>query len=79
MALSTSAGQVLGGQVAAGCIVRTKAEVLLALLPEWQFARESDAGTGFDELVVQPLASDQRLQAGSRHAIAMLLQIAELQ
>jgi predicted DNA-binding protein with PD1-like motif len=55
MALSTSTGQVLGGHVAAGCIVRTTAEVLLALLPEWQFAREPDAATGFDELVVRPL------------------------
>jgi len=53
MALSTSTGQVLGGHVAAGCIVRTTAEVLLALLPEWEFSRELDAETGFDELVVR--------------------------
>jgi predicted DNA-binding protein with PD1-like motif len=53
MALSTSTGQVLGGHVAAGCIVRTTAEVLLALLPEWAFARALDAATGYDELVVQ--------------------------
>ena len=53
MALSTSTGQVLGGHVAAGCIVRTTAEVLLALLPEWEFAREPDAVTGYDELVVR--------------------------
>lgn len=58
MALSTSSGQVLGGHVAAGCIVRTTAEVLLVLLPEWQFARELDAATGFDELVVRPLISE---------------------
>lgn len=53
MAISTATGQVLGGHVAAGCIVRTTAEVLLALLPEWEFAREPDAATGFDELVVR--------------------------
>lgn len=53
MALSTSTGQVLGGHVAAGCIVRTTAEVLLALLPDWEFAREPDAVTGYDELVVR--------------------------
>ncbi len=53
MALSTSTGQVLGGHVAAGCVVRTTAEVLLALLPEWEFAREPDALTGYDELVVR--------------------------
>jgi hypothetical protein len=27
--------------------------VLLALLPDWQFTRESDAQTGYDELVVR--------------------------
>lgn len=53
MALSTATGAVLGGHVAAGCMVRTTAEVLLALLPEWAFARERDAATGFDELAVR--------------------------
>ncbi|MDB5963857.1 MAG: DNA-binding protein [Polaromonas sp.] len=55
MALSTASGQVLGGHVAAGCVVRTTAEVLLALLPEWAFWREPDAVTGYDELVVRPI------------------------
>ena len=54
MAISTATGQVIGGHVAAGCIVRTTAEVLLALLPEWEFAREPDTLTGYDELVVRP-------------------------
>lgn len=40
--------------MAYGCIVRTTAEVLLALLPDWRFNREHDAATGYDELVVQP-------------------------
>ncbi len=53
MAISTASGQVLGGHVAAGCIVLTTAEVLLALLPDWEFAREPDAVTGYDELVVR--------------------------
>lgn len=53
MAISTATGQVIGGHVAAGCIVRTTVEVLLALLPEWEFAREPDAVTGYDELVVR--------------------------
>ena len=63
MALSTATGQVFGGHVAPGCIVRTTAEVLLALLPEWAFAREPDVATGYDELVVRsvpPLNSDGR-------------------
>ena len=47
-------GHVLGGHVATGCTVRTTAELLLLLLPEWHFAREPDAATGYDELVIRP-------------------------
>ncbi len=54
MAISTANGQVLGGHVAPGCIVLTTAEVLLALLPDWQFTREPDSLTGYDELVIRP-------------------------
>ena len=46
-------GRVLGGHVLPGCTVRTTAEVVLALLPDWQFSREPDAQTGFKELVIQ--------------------------
>jgi predicted DNA-binding protein with PD1-like motif len=57
MALSTASGQVLGGHVAPDCIVRTTAEVLLALLPDWVFTREPDVSTGYDELVVRPAST----------------------
>ena len=53
-AISTATGQVLGGHVAPGCMVLTTAEVLLALLPDWQFTREPDAQTGYDGLVIRP-------------------------
>jgi predicted DNA-binding protein with PD1-like motif len=53
MSISTATGQVLGGHVAPGCTVLTTAEVLLALLPDWQFTREPDAVTGYDELGVR--------------------------
>ncbi|MDO8370326.1 MAG: DNA-binding protein [Polaromonas sp.] len=52
MALSTATGEVLGGHVAPGCTVRTTAEVLLALLPQWAFSREPDAATGYLELQI---------------------------
>jgi predicted DNA-binding protein with PD1-like motif len=57
--LSTATGEVVGGHVGFGCIVRTTAEVLLAVLDEWQFQREADASTGFDELAMRrsPTAS----------------------
>lgn len=54
MAVSDAQGRVLGGHVGAGCIVRTTAELLLALLPEQQFSREFDSATGFKELAVRP-------------------------
>jgi len=47
-------GRVLGGHAGYGCTVRTTAEVLLALLPDWQFTREPDPGTGYEELVARP-------------------------
>lgn len=52
MSVADSRGRVFGGHVAAGCRVRTTAELLLALLPGHRFAREPDSGTGFLELVI---------------------------
>jgi hypothetical protein len=37
----------------AGCTVRTTTEVLRAMLPDWDFVREPDTATGFDELVAR--------------------------
>jgi predicted DNA-binding protein with PD1-like motif len=56
MSVADAEGRVLGGHVAPGCIVRTTAEVLLQLLPGWDFKREADARTGFAELVIRPRA-----------------------
>ena len=52
--LSDADGTVFGGHVAPGCLVRTTAEVLLALLPDVRFARELDAATGWAELAIRP-------------------------
>ncbi len=54
MSLADAKGRVTGGHVMPGCVVRTTAEVLLMLLPEWSFRREPDPGTGYAELVVNP-------------------------
>ena len=53
VSVADASGRVLGGHVAPGCIVRTTAELLVALLPDWQFAREPDAATGYAELVLR--------------------------
>jgi predicted DNA-binding protein with PD1-like motif len=52
MAVSDAQGRVLGGHVAAGCIVRTTAELLLAVLPGRRFTREHDPLTGYPELKI---------------------------
>ncbi|MCK9684643.1 PPC domain-containing DNA-binding protein [Scleromatobacter humisilvae] len=54
--LADADGRVFGGHVAPGCIVRTTAEILLAVLDELRFTREHDAATGYAELVVRPLS-----------------------
>jgi uncharacterized protein len=55
MSVADAHGQVSGGHVAPGCTVRTTVELLLALLPEHEFAREPDADTGFLELVIRSM------------------------
>ena len=52
--LSDAEGRVFGGHVAPGCIVRTTAEILLAVLDDVAFAREPDPATGYAELVFRP-------------------------
>jgi predicted DNA-binding protein with PD1-like motif len=53
MSVASASGAVQGGHVAAGCTVRTTAEVLLAWLPGWSFARVHDPATGYGELAVR--------------------------
>src|SRR4051812_15614807 len=50
MSVSDQDGKVSGGHVSPGCIVRTTAEVLLVLLPDFHFGREQDGETGYPEL-----------------------------
>lgn len=57
MSVADSEGRVFGGHVAPGCIVRTTAEILVALLPDVSFSREHDAQSGWQELVVRQRAA----------------------
>ena len=54
LSVADAGGRVLGGHAGYGCVVRTTAEVLLALLPAWHFNREADAATGYAELQLRP-------------------------
>lgn len=51
MSVSDAEGRVFGGHAAPGCTVRTTAEILIAVLPDWQFARTHDPLTGYAELM----------------------------
>jgi predicted DNA-binding protein with PD1-like motif len=53
MTVADGAGRVYGGHMGAGCVVRTTAEVLVALLPGHRFSRETDPATGYQELFVR--------------------------
>ena len=48
--IGSDSGQVFGGHVVRGNIVRTTAELLLIPLQEWKLTRTFDDQTGFQEL-----------------------------
>lgn len=48
--VSDASGKVVGGHVTNGCIVRTTAELLINVMPDWRFERRVDEVTGFPEL-----------------------------
>jgi uncharacterized protein len=54
--VSDAQGRIFGGHVLPGCTVRTTAEVLIVWLDGWVFARETDAVTGYAELVSRTAA-----------------------
>jgi predicted DNA-binding protein with PD1-like motif len=54
IATSGSSGTVIGGHLCAGSLVRTTAELVIGLLPEWQFRREFNPATGYAELRISP-------------------------
>ena len=53
IAVADSKGAVIGGHLCPGSLVRTTAELVIALLPEWQFRRERDPATGYAELAIK--------------------------
>jgi predicted DNA-binding protein with PD1-like motif len=58
IAVADSSGAVIGGHLCAGSLVRTTAELLIGLLPQWRFNRELDPTTGYAELQISPQAPD---------------------
>lgn len=54
IAVADSQGRLLGGHLCQGSLVRTTAELLVGLLPQWRFRRVLDDATGCLELQIEP-------------------------
>ncbi len=52
IAIADSSGAVIGGHLCARTLMRTTAELVVGLLPEWRFSRELDPATGYAELQI---------------------------
>ncbi|WP_126147431.1 PPC domain-containing DNA-binding protein [Synechococcus elongatus] len=55
LAIADATGQVWGGHLLDGCRIFTTAELVLGILPGWQFERQRDAQTGYPELEAKRL------------------------
>ena len=53
IAVADRQGSVIGGHLCVGSLVRTTAELVIGLLPEWRFNRELDPATGYAELAIK--------------------------
>jgi len=60
IAIADSSGAVIGGHLGPGSLVRTTAELVIGLLPEWRFQRELDPATGYAVLRISPQAPSLR-------------------
>lgn len=56
IAIADNKGAVIGGHLCAGSLVRTTAELVIGLLPDWRFNRELDPATGYAGLRISPRA-----------------------
>ena len=50
ISVANNNGAVIGGRLCCGSLVRTTAELVIGLLPEWRFRREFDPTNGYAEL-----------------------------
>lgn len=59
ISVADGAGKMTGGHLMAGSEVYTTAEIVIGVLEEWEFSRELDERTGYEELAVQSLRFDR--------------------
>jgi len=58
IAVADSRGAVIGGHLCVGSLVRTTAELVIGLLPQWRFNRKLDPATGYADLQISHQAPD---------------------
>jgi len=59
MSVASESGQVIGGHVCYGNVIRTTAEILLVAVEGWQLSRAPDPSTGYQELQVKRAAGGE--------------------
>lgn len=64
LAVSDSTGRTIGGHLLDGNIVYTTAELVIGVLPELDFRRETDPVSTYQELAVYPRAAGKKKPAG---------------
>ncbi|MBC8109460.1 MAG: DNA-binding protein [Verrucomicrobia bacterium] len=52
ISVSDSTGKTLGGHISEGNLIYTTAEILLGIMPEYNFKREDDPESGYKELKI---------------------------
>ncbi len=65
IAVADSGGTVIGGHLCGGSLVRTTAELVVGLLPDWEFRRALDPATGCAELRISSRAPGSQEEAGA--------------
>ncbi len=53
LSVADSTGRTVGGHLGTGALVYTTAEIVLGVMPAYQFAREPDPKSGYRELVIR--------------------------
>jgi len=60
ISVADSSGKTYGGHLMPGCLVYTTAEIILVVLEDFVFKRETDSTYGYKELLVEPAVSEKR-------------------
>lgn len=60
ISVSDSTGRTIGGHLGDNSLIYTTAEIVLGIMPDYDFVRETDPTFGYKELVVRPRKSKKK-------------------